>query len=96
MLATTLRDMNPDTPEAGTPQTVLLAKVRARLAKTPFEPFLIVTSSGRAYPVATADHAGVVPALRLIHVAHDDGSETDIHALHVAAIEPLRKRKRVA
>lgn len=88
--------MTPDMPEAGAPHTVLFAKVRARLAKTPFEPFVIVTSSGRAYLVPTPDHAGVVPALRLIHVAHDDGSETDIHALHVAAIEPLRKRKRAA
>lgn len=90
--------MTPEIPEAGTPQTVLFAKVRSRLNKTPFEPFRIVTTSGRAYDVPTVDHAVVLPISRMIHVGNDDGTETDIHALHVAAIEPLRlrKRKRVA
>jgi hypothetical protein len=59
-----------------------------------------VTSSGRAYDVPTADHIGFLPLSRLIQVIHDDFSTTEIHALHVASIEPLRRtrvrRKRAA
>jgi len=88
--------MTPGFPEAGTPQTVLFAKVRSRLNRTPFEPFRIVTTSGRAYPVPTADHAVVGPISRMIHIAEDDGCEVDIHALHVAPIEPLPRRKKFA
>lgn len=84
-----------ETPEPGIPQTVLMAAVRQRLARVPFEPFRIVTTSGRAYEVPTADHAGIVPLLRLIHIAHDDCSETQVHALHVSAIEPLNGNPRV-
>jgi len=88
--------MTPDLPEAGSPQTVLFAKVKQRLSRLPFEPFRIVTTSGRAYDVPTADHASLLPILRLIHIADDMGGEVELHALHVASIEPLRKRKRVA
>jgi len=38
----------------------------------------------------------VTPIARMIHIAHDDGTLTDIHALHVGAIEPLRRRKKAA
>ena len=88
--------MTPEQPDAGAPQTVLFAKVRERLARIPFEPFRIVTTSGRAYKVPTADHAGTLPVLRLIHIANDTGGEVNIHAIHISAIEPLPRRKRVA
>jgi hypothetical protein len=88
--------MSPEMPEAGSPQTVIFARVKKRLNDTPFEPFRIVTSSGRAYDVPTADHAVVFPMLRLVIVADDRGGSTDIHALHVASIEPLRRRGRAA
>jgi hypothetical protein len=88
--------MNPDPPDAGAPHTVLFATVRQRLNQVPFKPFRIVTTSGRAYDVPTADHAGVVPLLRTIQIARDDGSAIDLHALHVSAIEPLPKRRRRA
>lgn len=64
--------------------------------QVPFEPFLIVTTSGRAYEVPTADHASVLPLLRTIQIARDDGSSVDLHALHVSAIEPLPRRRRRA
>ena len=57
-------------------------------------PFRIVTTSGRAYDVPTVDHIGFLPLLRIIMVADDSFGSTDIHALHVAAIEPLRKIRR--
>ena len=87
---------NPDTPEAGTPSTVLFAEVRKRLLHLPFEPFRIVTTSGLVYDVPTGDHASVLPVLRMIYVADDRHGSTSIHALHVSAVEPLRKRRRAA
>jgi hypothetical protein len=88
--------VNPESPEAGTPQTVLFARVKEHLKRSPFVPFRIVTTSGRSYDVPTADHAGLLPVLRMIYVADDSGGQVDIHALHVASIEPLRRRKRAA
>jgi hypothetical protein len=90
--------MNPESFEPGTPQTVLFARVRKYAEQKPFVPFRIVTTSGRTYDVPTAEHIGFMPLLRLIMVADDDFGSTDIHALHVAAIEPLRRvrRKRAA
>ena len=81
-------------PEPISPQTVLYAQVQARLVQTPFVPFRIVTTSGKAYPVPTADHASALRLLRTIEVANDDCSITSIHALHISAIEPLRVRRR--
>jgi len=85
--------MNPEQPEAGALQTVLFARVKQRLERAPFVPFRIVTTSGRAYDVPTQDHAALFPMLRLIIVADDHGGSTDIHALHIAAIEPLPRRR---
>ena len=86
--------MSPASPEAGAPQTVLFARVRKYIDQRPFVPFRIVTTSGRAYDVPTADHVGVLPLTRMILVADDAGGSTDIYALHVASIEPLRPRSR--
>lgn len=86
--------MSSEKPEAGAPQTVLFARVKQRLDRAPFMPFRIVTTSGRGYDVPTPDHAVLFPMLRLIIVADDYGGSTDIHALHVAAIEPLAPRRR--
>ena len=88
--------MPPDHPEPGSPQTILFARIRERLARIPFEPFRIVTTSGRVYDVPTADHAGVVPVLRIVTIADDRGGDVDIHTLHVSAIESLRKRRKAA
>jgi len=90
--------VHPELPEAGSPQTVLFARVRKYLNQARFVPFRIVTSSGRAYDVPTADHAVLHPMLRMLIIADDSGGSVDIHTLHVAVIEPLRgnRRKRAA
>ncbi len=90
--------MAPELPDAGTPQTLMFARVRKHVERRPFAPFRIVTTSGRAYDVPTADHVGLLPLTRMILVAYDSGDSVDIPALHVAAIEPLRRlrRKRAA
>jgi hypothetical protein len=86
--------MNPESFEPGTPPTVLFARVRKRAERRPFVRFRIVTTSGRAYDVPTADHIGFLPLSRIIEVIHDDFSSTDIHALHVSSIQPLRRARR--
>jgi hypothetical protein len=60
--------VNPESFEPGTPQTVLFARVKEHLARKPFVPFRIVTSSGRAYDVPTPDHAALFPILRMIYL----------------------------
>ena len=86
--------MNFESFEPGTPQTVLYARVRKRAEQRPFVPFRIVTTSGKSYDVPTVDHIGFLALLRIIMVADDNCGSTDIHALHVSAIEPLRKSRR--
>jgi hypothetical protein len=86
--------MSPDSSEAGTPQTVLFARMKKYVEQRPFVPFRIVTTSGRAYDVPTVDHVGLLPISRMILVGYDSGESVDIYALHVASIEPLRRRPR--
>ena len=88
--------MDAEALEPGAPQTIIFARVREYLSRTPFLPFRIVTTSGRSYEVPTADHAVLFPMLRMIYIADDKGGQADIHALHVASIELLRRRRRAA
>ena len=50
-------------------------------------PFTIVTSSGRRYPVPSADHAGINPQGTRVVVWFDDEASVTVAGLHVAAIE---------
>lgn len=64
------------------------------MTRTPFVPFRIVTTSGRAYDVPTADHAAALPKLRTITIVNDSGGTIDIHTLHVSSIESIRRLRR--
>jgi hypothetical protein len=85
--------MSPELPEAGAPQTGLLARLKRHLNQSPFEPFRIVTTTGRAYEIPTADHAVLHPMLRTIIIADDSGGSVDIPTLHVSSIEMLKRRR---
>jgi hypothetical protein len=85
--------MSPHPSEPGSLHTVLFMLLKKCLAQTPFEPFRVVTTSGRAYDVPTADHAVLFPMLRRLSIADDHGGVVDIHTLHVAAIEQLKRRR---
>jgi len=61
--------------------------VNQLLSATNFEPFSIVTSSGRRYPIPTADHAGASPNRSRVVIWFDDGSGVTLSALHIVAIE---------
>jgi hypothetical protein len=86
--------MSDHAPEAGTPQTVIFARIKQYLARTPFEPFRVVATSGLAYEVPTADHAVLFPMTRELHIADDSGGLIELHTLHVSSIERLTRRGR--
>jgi len=72
----------------------MLALIKRYLNRTPFEPFRVVTTSGRGYEVPTADHASVFPMLRQVSIADDSGGLVEIHTLHVSSLEKLTRRRR--
>jgi len=65
----------------------MIGDVRQHLEAAPFEPFTIGTSSGRRYPVPSADHANFNPQRTRVVVWFDDDASVTIAGLHVAAIE---------
>jgi hypothetical protein len=65
----------------------MIGDIRQHLQAAPFEPFTIVTSSGRRYPVPSADHAGLNPRASRVVVWFDDDSSVTVAGLHVVAIE---------
>ena len=65
----------------------MVADIRQFLGSGPFEPFVIVTSSGNRYRVTSADHATVNPQGSRVVVWFDDESGVIISGLHIAAIE---------
>ena len=65
----------------------MVGDIRQYLGAAPFEPFTIVTTSGRRYSVATADNVGLNPRGSRVVVWFDDDSSVTISGLHIAAIE---------
>ena len=65
----------------------MIADIRQHLEAAPFEPFTIVTSSGRRYRVPSADHAGLNPQGTRLVIWFDDNASLTIAGLHVTAIE---------
>ena len=70
----------------------MVGDIRQHLGATPFEPFTIVTLSGRRYPVPSADHSNSNPQGTRVVVWFDDGASITIAGLHVAALKrgPVR------
>jgi hypothetical protein len=66
---------------------VMVGDIRHHLEASPFEAFTIVTSSGRRYPVPSADHAGLNPQGTRVVVWFDDEASVTVAGLHIAAIE---------
>ena len=65
----------------------MIGDIRQHLGASPFEAFTIVTSSGRRYPVPSADHAGLNPQGSRVVVWFDDDASVTVAGLHVVAIE---------
>ncbi len=65
----------------------MIADVRQFLEAGPFEPFSIVTSSGKCYRVPSADHASINPQGSRVVVWFDEESGVIVSGLHIAAVE---------
>ncbi len=65
----------------------MMGDIRELLEAGPFEPFFIVTSSGKRYRVASADHAHTNPRGTRVLVWLGDDSFVTVSGLHIAAIE---------
>jgi hypothetical protein len=65
----------------------MIGDIRHHLETALFEPFTIVTTSGRRYSVVTADHVGLNPQGSRVVVWFDDDSSMTISGLHIAALE---------
>jgi hypothetical protein len=61
--------------------------IKERLHKTPFEPFVVVMSSGQKYRIPSAEHAGLNPKGDRIVIWDDDGIPVILSALHITSIE---------
>jgi hypothetical protein len=64
----------------------MIADVRERLDKVPFEPFLIRTSDGQEYPVPTRDHAHIHPRGHRVIVFTDQGTTAVLSPLHINSV----------
>jgi hypothetical protein len=71
----------------------MIGDIRELLATGPFEPFFIVTSRGKRYRVASADHASTNPQGSWVVVWFDDDSSVTLSGLHIAGIEKLPGKK---
>ena len=65
----------------------MITDVRQHLQAGPFEPFVIVTSSGHRYRIVSADHAGIHPHGSRVVIWFDDDSSVTVSGLHIVAIE---------
>jgi hypothetical protein len=65
----------------------MIELIRQFLAAKPFEPFIIVSTGGNKYRVASHEHAAIGPRDRRVVVWFDNGGEVTIAALHIASVE---------
>lgn len=65
----------------------MTGEIRQFLSAAPFEPFSVVTSSGRHYTVPTRDHAGTNPKGSRVVIWFDDDSSITLSSLHIVALE---------
>ncbi len=78
----------PDHNRPADPTTVFLAKLIRMVERTPFEPFTIRMSDGRALFVPTKDHITITRLLREVIFETDSPVAIhDINPLHVVSLE---------
>ena len=65
----------------------MIAKIKELLEAAPFRPFVIVTSGGKHYRVASADHASISPRGSQAFVWLDNGGSITLSCLHLTAVE---------
>ena len=68
----------------------MLKIIAELLARTPFEPFAILTTTGREYRVDHPENAAIVAHLVVVALPGGDGAVT-LSALHIAEIKDFSK-----
>lgn len=64
----------------------MIRDISKMLEASPFEPFSLITSGGKEYFVATADHADVNPSGTRLIIWFDDESSVTVAGLHITSI----------
>jgi len=64
----------------------MIAHVEEHLERVPFVPFVVRTSDGHEYSVATVDHAFITPRRNRVIVVADDGAVAILGPLHINAV----------
>jgi hypothetical protein len=64
----------------------MIADVRRRLERVPFLPFIIRTSDGHEYSVATVDHAKISPRGHRVVVFTDEDATAILGPLHINSV----------
>jgi len=65
----------------------MIGDIRQHLEAAQFEPFTILTSSGKRYAVPSADHASLNPTGTRVVVWFNDDASVTIAGLHIVALE---------
>ena len=65
----------------------MIARIKELKATAPFRPFVVVSSGGRRYRVASAGHVSIHPRGGQAMVWLDDGGGISLAAGHIAAVE---------
>jgi hypothetical protein len=68
----------------------MVKQIGRLLARTPFEPFSIVTTSGHEYPVDHPENAAIVAGRVVVALPNDEGVVT-LGGLHIAEIKDFSK-----
>jgi hypothetical protein len=64
----------------------MIADVEEHLERVPFVPFVVRTSDGHEYSVATVNHAFITPRRNRVIVVADDGAVAILGPLHINAV----------
>jgi hypothetical protein len=64
----------------------MIADVRRRLERVPFLPFIIRTSGGHEYSVATVDYAKISPRGHRVVVFTDEDATAILGPLHINSV----------
>ncbi|MDD5350911.1 MAG: hypothetical protein PHQ12_11935 [Chthoniobacteraceae bacterium] len=71
----------------------MIEEIEKMLEANPFEPFVIYTSGGNAYFVASRDHAHITPRRSRVVIFFDDESSVTVPGLHIASVSKTTAEK---
>ena len=73
--------------------TMLGATIREFAHAMPFTPFVVRMNDGRRFAIEHPDYISVSPQGGKLIIYDAEENETHLSGLHVASVEPLKKRR---